>query len=174
VQWRAPVQWMSSPRGQYLPPQRSRDCAVSDRVQEYGLSLPPSSWTSVLRIGSLCPGLGLSCVTSVRGDERSWLALGARVTINRNCSQNAGLGENRTRSGGGGPLQAHRWHRRHHRGQYCTAALVETRSTQSIGYCSLLFLGCPTTIPIPTPSNRRSETIPRISRRPGFARAVKL
>ncbi len=52
------------------------------------------------------PGLGLSCVTSVRGDERSWLALGARVTINRICSHSARLGENRTRSDGGGSLQA--------------------------------------------------------------------
>jgi hypothetical protein len=66
--------------------------------------LPLPSWTSVLRIGCLCPGLGLSCVTSVRGDERSWLALGARVTINRIGSHSARLGENRTRSDGGGPL----------------------------------------------------------------------
>jgi hypothetical protein len=116
--------------------------------------LPPSSWTNVLRIGSLCPGLGLSCVRSVRGDERSWLALGARVTINRNCSHSARLGENRTRSGGDGPLQAHRWHRRHHRGQYCTAALVETRSIESIGYCSLLFFGMSNDHPDPPPSNR--------------------
>lgn len=55
--------------------------------------LPLPSWTSVLRTGCLCPGLGLSCVTSVRGDERSWLALGARVTINRICSHSARLGE---------------------------------------------------------------------------------
>src|SRR5258707_848071 len=97
---------MSSSRGQYLPPQRSRElCRLRSRAGIWP-ELPLPSWTSVLRIGCLCPGLGLSCVTSVRGDERSWLALGASVTINRICSHSARLGENRTRSDGGGPLQA--------------------------------------------------------------------
>src|SRR5258705_9483296 len=97
---------MSSSRGQYLPPQRSRElCRLRSRAGIWP-ELPLPSWTSVLRIGCLCPGLGLSCVTSVRGDERSWLALGARVTINTICSHSARLGKNRIRSDGGGPLQA--------------------------------------------------------------------
>jgi hypothetical protein len=67
---------------------------------------PLPSWTSLRRIGCHCRGLVLSRVTSVRGDERSWLASGARVTINGICSHSVNLGENRTRSDGGGPLQA--------------------------------------------------------------------